>query len=148
MRKSNKKFWSITRKFISLTMMSICMFVFKNNIYSVGLPSELAEVISQAVSVSQDKLSNSIVDLNESNDTIIHLLVENDKFEELKLIIEFLKNPEIIKELLNKKNKNGDVPLHYAAERGNLLIIQYLVDNGAIVNIGNDLGHTDRKSVV
>ena len=41
---------------------------------------------------------------------------------------------------INKKNKNGDTPLHLAVQRGDYDIIQLLLDNGADITIKNKKG--------
>ena len=46
---------------------------------------------------------------------------------------------------LNKKNKDGDTPLHKAARERNTVVICVLIEAGADLNIKNNNGHTPRK---
>ena len=43
---------------------------------------------------------------------------------------------------INKKNKNGDTPLHLAIQKGDYDIIKLLLDNGANIKIKNKKGIT------
>lgn len=53
-------------------------------------------------------------------------------------------NPECVRYLISKdiginnRNKNGQSPLHFAAEAGNEIIITILVENGAILDSVDD----------
>jgi ankyrin repeat protein len=68
------------------------------------------------------------------NNTIIHnLILENDINSLRKINIEFL---------INKKNNNGDTPLHLACKNHNLKITELLYRYGASIYIKNNENKT------
>lgn len=67
--------------------------------------------------------------------TRIEMLLEsinsNDYDDIIKLINEGVN--------VNEKNSEGDSPLHIAAQKGNLLIVNYLLEHRANVNAVNNV---------
>ena len=79
---------------------------------------------------------------------------EDDQFTILHYAAWKNDNPAIINDLLNAganvngKDKNGDTPLHYAAENDNPEIINALLNAGANVNKQNGFGQTPLHTAV
>lgn len=67
----------------------------------------------------------------------MHVAVSEDNFEIADFILSSLKDEKYTvtkTKLISFMNKRGGVALHYAAEKGNISIIELLVDHGADVN--------------
>ena len=59
----------------------------------------------------------------------LHFVVKNNLINAVRVMSE---NYGVnFKESINKKDKDGNTPVHYAAENGNLEMFEFLLDNGA-----------------
>lgn len=77
------------------------------------------------------------ITLNEFKTTILHsMVIENNKnmVENFFKMLRKDKNCITKYNLVNVRDKNQWMPLHYAAKGGNETIVKYLLDNGAIYN--------------
>jgi hypothetical protein len=77
-------------------------------------------------------MSVNIITFNRS----IHCAAMRGNIEDIKVML--TKNPELI----NKKNKSGDTPLHYAALGGYKEVVELLCACGADVTAQDKFGHT------
>lgn len=66
----------------------------------------------------------------------IHTAAENGDLELVKKLIS--ENPKLV----DAPDREGKTPLHYAAAKGNLEVVEFLVKNGANVNARNSSGIT------
>jgi ankyrin repeat protein len=92
--------------------------------------------------------------VDEMDKTILHCACEKNSFEIVKIIIEQLfEGQEMVisnrpnmrntnkMTFINQQNKDGLTAIHYASFRGNIPIIQYLIDNGGNPYIKDNDGH-------
>jgi ankyrin repeat protein len=69
--------------------------------------------------------------------------------EKNSLLVEYLvKNAVNVKAIVNQKSKGGVVPLHAAVRINNPDVAQYLIDNGAEVDVPNMIGHTPLMAAI
>eukprot|EP01121_Diplochlamys_sp_Union-15-3_P011780 TRINITY_DN3446_c0_g3_i3.p1 TRINITY_DN3446_c0_g3~~TRINITY_DN3446_c0_g3_i3.p1 ORF type:complete len:536 (-),score=130.73 TRINITY_DN3446_c0_g3_i3:28-1605(-) len=77
---------------------------------------------------------------------VINITAEKKKKNEFEALISSEgEENEVAKEVPNpvqETDENGDTPLHIAASQGNLLLVRYLLTQGAIVNATNKAGST------
>lgn len=74
--------------------------------------------------------------INHFGNTPLHLAAQNGQKQAVGFLLKFGAD-------INAKNNNGDTPLFTAIKYAdNIDIFRYLCDNGAIVNIKDDDGHT------
>lgn len=66
----------------------------------------------------------------------IYKACSNGELQKVKLMLE--KNPE----LLNKKDKSQNTPLHYAASAGKIKVVKFLIRKGANLQVKNNYGWT------
>jgi ankyrin repeat protein len=78
---------------------------------------------------------NYVQSTNTFKVNLLILAVINDDIPTIKLLIEHKVN-------INWKDGFGDTALMYAAQTGNMLIINYLLDNGADIHAKDDKGNT------
>ena len=69
---------------------------------------------------------------SEDGNTLLHLAVQTDTLEVVELLLSLGANPSI-------KNSRNETPAHTAARSGNLEILKYLVENGGLHGILDDL---------
>jgi ankyrin repeat protein len=69
--------------------------------------------------------------------TILHYAVVNNDIQFIIYLLKLINNKN---ELLNKKNKNGDTPLHVAVRKNLTNVSDVLISNGADKNIKNNDG--------
>ena len=86
-----------------------------------------------AIKESSPKVTNFLIDVKDSD-----LEIENIYGENPLMLAAFSNNLPIVKKLVDikkvKVNKTGWSALHYAASKGYLEIVQFLISNGADVN--------------
>ena len=70
--------------------------------------------------------------LDEDGNTLLHLAVKSESLEIVDLLLTLGANPSI-------KNARSETPAHAAARVGNLEILKYLVENGGLHGILDDL---------
>lgn len=82
---------------------------------------------------SSPKVTDFLIDAKDSD-----LEIENIYGETPLMMASFSNNFPIVRKLVDQKkvnvNKSGWSPLHYAASKGSLDIVQFLINNGAEVN--------------
>ena len=69
-----------------------------------------------------------------NNSTIIHITVYRKNLSILKILIEYIekhKGKEFLKTFINEQNDTGVTPLHLASFKGNINVINYLLEHGA-----------------
>lgn len=67
--------------------------------------------------------------------TILHIIAARNEVESANLLFE-----KTGLKLLNKANKEGNTPLHWASLTGNLDMIKLLVAKGAEISVENEMG--------
>lgn len=82
-------------------------------------------------------------------ESIFHMAAKNGSLDSLKILVDGVTFTE---ELL-KKDYTGNTPLHYAAKKGNVAMLEYFITEGGtsvrmMLDIMNDFGYTVRESVV
>ena len=77
-------------------------------------------------SINQPDLSS------EDGNTLLHLAVQSDSLDVVDLLLNLGANPSI-------KNLKNETPAHTAARAGNLQILKFLVENGGLHGILDDL---------
>ncbi|KAG4086376.1 acyl CoA binding protein-domain-containing protein [Neocallimastix lanati (nom. inval.)] len=91
--------------------------------------------MGNAVSTLKDETGNdNLIEDNESNE--IFFLSSEGNIEKVKELI--LKQPNLI----NKKDENGLSLLHWACDRGQMNMIQFLIDQGININEKDNEGET------
>lgn len=60
-------------------------------------------------------------------------------FNEVKTALANKPDSVSIEHLVNEKDPFGDTALHYACLKGNLLLVRFLISQGADVNIQNEV---------
>ena len=87
---------------------------------------------------------------DENGYTILHKSVFNNDYEITSTIIEEVKkrlgmNKESLPKFINEKTNDGLTALHYAAYKGNIKLLQLLINNGAsvddVTNLGKNVMH-------
>jgi ankyrin repeat protein len=78
---------------------------------------------------------NYVQNTNSFKVNLLILAVINDDIPTIRLLIEHKVN-------INWKDGFGDTALMYAAQTGNTLVINYLLDNGADIHAKDDKGNT------
>ena len=120
---------------------------------SENMKDNLCDILSNLYTECNDKLIDGPLpnDLNlgskltDNGDTLLHLLAEYKKFDELKIVLDFFKNsiePEIFIKVINVKNDVGFSLLYQASFSNNLEIIEYLIKNGADVKTRTNYNST------
>ena len=69
---------------------------------------------------------------SEDGNTLLHLAVQSDSLDIVDLLLNLGANPSI-------KNLKNETPAHTAARAGNLQILKFLVENGGLHGILDDL---------
>jgi rRNA processing protein Krr1/Pno1 len=69
-------------------------------------------------------------------------------FNEVKTALANKPDSVSIEHLVNEKDPFGDTALHYACLKGNLLLVRFLISQGADVNIQNEAGSTPLHKAV
>ena len=69
---------------------------------------------------------------SEDGNTLLHLAVQSDGLDVVDLLLNLGANPSI-------KNLKNETPAHTAARAGNLQILKFLVENGGLHGILDDL---------
>ena len=69
---------------------------------------------------------------SEDGNTLLHSAVQSDSLEAVDLLLSLGSNPSI-------KNLKNETPAHTAARAGNLKILKFLVENGGLHGILDDL---------
>ena len=77
---------------------------------------------------------------DEDNNTLLHLSVKAESLEIVDLLMTLGANPSI-------KNARSETPAHVAARAGNLEILKFLVENGGLHGILDDLIIRSRYNV-
>ena len=100
-------------------------------------------------SMDSDKINALIIANSNSKIDLINIKKYRDSYYNTNLHRSVLKNNAKFVEYfikknddVNKKNKNGDTPLHLAFKIGNYEIIRLLLENGANLKIKNKKGYT------
>lgn len=106
-----------------------------------------------ALEKKMDKVAELIIrtrlanlnEVNNTKETPLHVAARKTNIELVKLILHVFDlvntQPDRKKTFLNARDNNGDTPLHAATKRKNgLAIVDYLMSQGADVNIVNNLG--------
>ena len=79
--------------------------------------------------------------IDDNKQSLLYNIIKFSHIEILKLFI--LKNKKIIgKNILEMKDKNGDIPLFYAIKRNNIECINIILDNTINFTIKNFQGET------
>lgn len=99
-------------------------------------PFSPSDSVGFANSISKLKDSNAHENTNLS---LCDLLCQSAALNQIQNVKELL---ESYPELINEKNGEGLTALHYACDRGNLEMVQFLVEEGANVNIQDSYGET------
>jgi len=71
----------------------------------------------------------------------IHDLARTGNLSELKRLIRRT-HRSLVEALVNKKDKDGNTPLHLAAREGRRQVVYYLINKGSIINERNKKGET------
>jgi len=117
------------------------------------MKDNLCDILSNLYTEGNDKVIDRPLpdDLNlgskltDNGDTLLHLLADYKKFDELKIVLDFFKNsiePEIFLKIINVKNDVGFSLLYQASFNSNLEIIEYLIKIGADVKIRTNYNST------
>ena len=77
--------------------------------------------------------------VDERGNTMLHMFAANGYLDCIEEILRSATNPT---DLLNRPNKEGNVPLHWACVAGQLEAVKLLMAHGAIVAIENTAGRT------
>jgi ankyrin repeat protein len=94
----------------------------------------------KALNKNQDNLFHFNFHLE--NSTTIMAIVESaclGLFNEVKTALANKPDSVSIEHLVNEKDPFGDTALHYACLKGNLLLVRFLISQGADVNIQNEV---------
>lgn len=78
--------------------------------------------------------NNLSLSMKYSKGNALHMACNNNNYDLVKLLLSFNCCN------VNGKNKNGETPLHIACQKYNLEITRLLIQNGAKINIKNNLG--------
>ena len=101
-------------------------------IHSVVLSGNLAAIknLLQAQYYAKQSL------INAEGDTVLHIACVSGRLD----VVQFLVND--MKFDINCKNGRKSTPLHVAIEWGSIEVAKFLLDNGCVIDIANDLGQT------
>ncbi|KAJ8871765.1 hypothetical protein PR048_028105 [Dryococelus australis] len=105
----------------------------------------IAEVVLDAygTSIHDLWLSNPGSLCNRHDKTALHIaVVENNEHIVKFFLLSLNKQSEILQKLLNSEDMNGQPALHAAAENGHFKIMQWLVEQGADINVKDNDGKT------
>lgn len=108
----------------------------KKELHNNDNPFSTSGSIGFANSISKLKSSRT----NEPTHlSLCDLLCQSAALNQIQNVKELI---ESYPELINEKNSEGLTALHYACDRGNLEMVQFLVEEGANVNIQDSYGET------
>lgn len=106
-------------------------FIFDCAGISISTESEYEDFLDILNSLSKEQIFDFFARTNQEGNSLLHLLVLNEKTEFIKALLTYPINIDSI-------NKDGNTPLHLAAKKQNLKIIELLIQHGASITIKNN----------